>query len=81
MEHRPSGERVTVNSFCFRSVEKAKAVAIRRLRSRLYAVRRAVNSHTEVAVYDLPGNMQYPHELATYRADKDANRNHLLHVG
>jgi len=66
--HEPTGESVTVTSQITRSQFHARRIALEILRSRVYAFQQGINrSDREVAIYDLPGDNPYPHELGEFK--------------
>lgn len=68
--HLPTGESVTLDSNNFRSQHKARDVAIKLLKARIYAKHNSLTQPArEIATYDLPDDEQFPNDLTEYRCD------------
>lgn len=68
VSHDPTGESVTITSRDFRSMHKAKITANKILRSRIFAKKFISEKRDkEVAAYDLPDGVEYPHDLSEFR--------------
>ena len=63
--HIPTGISATCTEE--RTVHKAKEKAMRLLRARLWAAGHGDMKIGEVAIYDLPDEDQFPHELCDYK--------------
>ena len=66
--HKSTGEVVRVYVDAYRSQHKTKEMAIKLLRSRLYARSKGINrSETVISSYELPDDVLYPSRLWEYR--------------
>ena len=63
--HMPTGESITTTAECFRNQHLAQEVAIKVVRARLYA--KTMELGPSNFVYDLPDDVQFPHELEDYK--------------
>ena len=64
--HIPTG--ITASCDLYRHMYQNRDMAMKLLRSRLWASKNLPLIQDEVAIYDLPEESQYPNELAKYRA-------------
>lgn len=66
--HIPTGASSTVEiTGRFRSMHRARDMAMKYLRSKLWAKVHLLEQEKEVAVYELPDDVYFPHELSDFR--------------
>lgn len=68
--HVPTGIDATVEvAGTFRSMHRAKDMAVKILKARLWAKANLLEKTREVAVYELPDDVYFPHDLSDFRSE------------
>jgi hypothetical protein len=63
--HKPTGIVVTCD--LYRHMHKNKFMCVKVLKAKLWALANLPPVEKVVATYDLPGDLQFPHELIDYK--------------